>query len=205
MARIVPLIRAGAIGPIVEWMEQNDLSVSGRLSSVGLGWLTIGQPMPPIPLLPAVVVLKDLCEEYGPDLPFRIAADTGIFGIGMLGSMALSAATVRAALQNISVSMNRHCTHEIITVRSIAGGCIVSDHWATPLEDHAAKHYVQQYVAAIILSLVRLACCESERFSSVCLSPAGLGHLTRWFGEPLEVAKQGALRIVIPASVANLS
>lgn len=207
MARIVPLISAGAIGPILAWTARNDLPVSDRLSAVGLGWFQMDRPLRPIPLLPAVSLLKNLADEKGPDMPCRTAAESGVFDIGMLGKMALSAPTVRAALQNMSASMRRHCTHEILAVKCAAGDCIVSDLWVTPLEDEAAIHYVQQYVAAIVLSLVRLARRNGSCFSRICIRPhprAGFHHLTPWFGAAVEATNRGTLELVIPASVADL-
>ena len=202
----IPLISAGAIAPIVDWMAGNGCDVSRRLAEHRLGWFPQDALERPIPFLPALAFFRDAVHRNGPDLPCRVAAETGIFGIGMLGRAALEASTLREALARVAASMHRQCTHEIIRVAEVPGGCEVTDLWALPMPDDETAHAIQQYVAAIILSLVRVAAPRDGAPLRIRLRPhpvLGLSHLGDWLGPDLDASAKGTLSIVVPRALCD--
>jgi AraC-like DNA-binding protein len=202
----IPLISAGAVAPIVGWMAGNGCDVSRRLAEHGLGWFPEDALERPIPFLPALDFFRDAVRQHGPDLPSRIAAETGIFAIGVLGQAALQATTLGDALARIAASMHRQCSHEIIRVHNVPGGCEVTDLWALPMPDEDTAHAIQQYVAAIILSLVRLTAQKDRAPVRIRLRPhpvAGLSHLADCFGPDVDISADGTLSVFVPRALAD--
>jgi AraC-like DNA-binding protein len=206
MTRIVPLIRAGGLGPMLQWMERHPGDASRLLEANDIAWVAHAMLEQPVPLLPALGVLCDATRRHGPDLPIRMAAETGIAETGMLGRVTLEAATLGDALRRAADFMQNHCTHEMLDVVMQDDMLRVRDLWALAPDDDETVHAVQQYVAAIVVSLVRVVDAARATQLKVAIRPhprLGVGHLTRWFGPDVSIAQDGILLIEIPGDLAR--
>lgn len=205
MTRIVPLIRAGGVGPMLQWMERHPDDASRLLQENDIAWVAHVTLEQPVPLLPAIAVLCDATRRYGPDLPCRMAAETGILGLGILGRETLEAPTLGDALLRAAEFMQNHCTHEMLDVVAQGKVLRVRDLWALPPHDDEMTHALQQYVAAIVVSLVRVVDAGRAAQLRVAIRPhprLGVGHLARWLGPDVSVAQDGILSIEIPRDLA---
>jgi AraC-like DNA-binding protein len=205
MTRIVPLIRAGGVGPMLQWMERHPDDASRLLEEKDIAWVAHAMLEQPVPLLPAIAVLCEATRRHGPDLPCRMAAESGILGMGILGRATLEAATLGDAILRAAEVMQNHCTHEMLDV--VAQGDIlrVRDLWALAPHDDETTHALQQYVAAIVVSLVRVVDARRAAQLKVAIRPhprLGVGHLTRWLGPDVGIAQDGILSIEIPRDLA---
>lgn len=205
MTRNLPLISAGALGPILDWMETNDARSAERLAAWDLSWIA-GHPLDrPVPLLPAMSLFVELVRAHGPDLPCRMALARGIFQLGPLGARALAAGTVGGAVRAIATAMPRHCTNEMITLQITEGGFVIRDLWSLAFDDAETAHAIQQYVAALFVSLFRLGCGET-RPARISLRPHpvdGLDHILPWFGDSALRATQDTLVLSVPSVLAR--
>jgi len=205
MTRIVPLISAGALGPMLDWMAANDARAARRLAARDLAWVAGHPPECPVPLLPAVSLLVDLARAHGPDLPCRTAQARGIFQLGPLGVQALAAGTVGGAVRAIAAAMPRHCTNEMVTVEADGADLVVRDLWSLTFDDDETVHAVQQYVAAVFVSLFRLGSGETP-LARIAIRPhpeAGIAHLLPWFGETVGPSASGTLALSVPSALAS--
>jgi hypothetical protein len=152
MAGTIPLIRSGALVPFLRWMQANGRPLEARLRAVDLGYFPHGAPDLPIPLMPAIAFAVAASREDGADLPCRVVSAASVRDLGPIGRVALGARTVREALVRVAAALPHHVTHDVITVRSVAGGVLVRA--AMPLRiDGETRHVVQQYVAALLQAL----------------------------------------------------
>lgn len=205
MTRNLPLISAGALGPILDWMEANDARSAERLAAWDLSWIAGHPRHRPVPLLPAVSLFVELVRAHGPDLPCRMAMARGIFQLGPLGERALAERTVGGAIRAIATAMPRHCTNEMMTVQTQEGGVVIRDLWSLAFDDAETSHAIQQYVAALFVSLFRLGC-EETRPACISLRPhpvAGLDHILPWFGDSVLRKTQDTLVLSVPSALAQ--
>ncbi|MDK3074003.1 helix-turn-helix domain-containing protein [Sedimentitalea sp. JM2-8] len=205
-SRSIPLIRAAATAPIRRWLSEQGIDPHPLFERSGLAWVPDDSPLLPVPLRGAVRLLVEAARASGPDAPFRIARDRGVFEIGPIGAMGLAGPTVRAGLHNIARNMPRHCTHEIFTVEDCDGFVRVGDGWAANIGDPEARHLVQQYVAALVEGVCRAAGGTTQCISRVVMTPhpvAALNHLHPWLGESIHPAEGGRLELDIPDETAD--
>lgn len=203
MAHIVPLIRTGALMPMVRWMAANKRPVRELLQAADLGYLSMDEPDQPIPLLNGVAFLREAGRREGPDIAVRMVSPESIPELGLLGKAAIGAQTPREALNRIIALMPQHCTHELITMTPHPAGAVVREGWTLLLEDEAL-HLVQQYVAALVAVLVGGAAIPPSHLARTQMVPhpvAGLAHLRHWFGDVLEPAADRSLEVFIEARV----
>jgi AraC-like DNA-binding protein len=205
MAGTIPLIRSGALVPFLRWMQANGRPLEARLRAVDLGYFPHGAPDLPIPLMPAIAFAVAASREDGADLPCRVVSTASVRDLGPIGRVALGARTVREALVRVAAALPHHVTHDVITVRSVAGGVLVRG--AMPLRiDGETRHVVQQYVAALLQALCVHSGAAPPVFERVALVPhptRGLAHLRTWLGGSIEPSRDGGLEILIPARVAD--
>jgi AraC-like DNA-binding protein len=205
MTNFIPLIRAASALPWVRWLQVNDRPVNQRLNDAQLGFLPIETPNDPVPLLNVVEFMRRQTAIEGPDIGCRVVTSNSVMELEKLGLVALSAATVRDSLSRVSTALPRHCTHEIITTSDVSGALCVSESWMCKL-DPGSLHVVQQYVAAMIASICRLAVPDFdgfERMSIVAHPEYGLSHLKPWFGAGVQEAQTPTLTMLIPQMVAD--
>lgn len=202
---MIPLIRAGAIMPLVHWMQGNARPVEERLREVDLGYAFKGDPNLPIPLGPGIEFLCAANRAEGPDFACRIVTSSSLQALGMIGAVALGANTVREALFHVAASLPLHTTHEIITVSPAPGGVLVREAWGLRMDDET-RHVVQQYVAALIQALCANAGASLPVFGRVAIMPHpvhGLAHLRSCFGDAVEASTNRLLELFVPYHVAN--
>ncbi len=134
-----------------------------------------------------------------------MAIARGIFQLGPLGERALAARTVGGAVRAVATAMPRHCTNEMITVGIEREGVVIRDIWSLAFDDAETAHAIQQYVAAIFVSLFRLGFGET-RSVRITLRPhplAGLDHILPWFGDSVLRATQDTLVLSVPSALAQ--
>jgi len=148
---MIPLIRAGAIMPIVIWMRTHGRPVAAGLHEVDLGYALAKGPNQPIPLGRAVAFLCAQSRIEGPDFPCRIVDRSSILELGLIGEVALRARSVGEALHRVAGLLPHHVSRQLISVTAAPGGLILREVSGLRLEDEA-RHLMQQYVAALIPS-----------------------------------------------------
>ncbi|PKQ08822.1 MAG: hypothetical protein CVT71_00075 [Alphaproteobacteria bacterium HGW-Alphaproteobacteria-10] len=204
MTVAVPSIRAGVLAPILRWMVERGLSVEDALEKAALcPWIAEDADRF-APIVNSVELLRRLGRTQGPDVFCRIGAGTNFGEAGAIGVIALARPTPREALLTIVDFMPRHSSSERIAVESTPSGVRLIDRWDLAF-DAEALHFVQQYVAALALTICAATAAEAPLFSRTEIVPhptAGIAHLRPWFGQ-VEAAKGRHLVIDIPARVAD--
>jgi len=205
MSRVVPLIRAAAMLPIIRWMQANGWPVEARLADAGLSQLRADEPFAPVPLHACVAVFDLIARDGVPDAGCRAVTMDSILEIAIISRVGLGAATPRHALMRISGSMAYHCTHEYLTLEPRADSLVLRDRIAVPMEP-ATRHLVQQYVAMMALQICALTGAPGPLLRRVALMPdpdRGLAHLVPWLGSGVTARRGDTLEVTMAAAVAD--
>lgn len=206
MSYYVPLIRADVIAPALRWMSNHGRDVDAALRAVDLGWYPWDDPHATIPVKNGAHLFYNLGRSEGPDIAFRVVAETGVLDIGLLGTAMARCSTPRSALILSAEMMPYQCTHELLVVSRGGATCTVTDNWAFLFKDQETRHMVQQYVLALIDMICRATGQQPPRFEKVRMVPHpehGLAHLHPWLGCATEADVNAPLSIDIPAAVAD--
>lgn len=205
MAQTAPLIRTAALVPWVHWLRENGRPVTQRLEAAGLGFLDLEQPNAPAPLLLLLEFIRQQADAEGMDIGCRVVTETSVVALANLGLVALSATTLHDAFTRVSRYLPRHCSHEVITVEDHVDSVTVCEFWHFDF-DATTLHLIEQYVAALLHSICRLARSPEHRnitYSMVPHPEAGLGHLRPWLGDRLEAASAPRLALQVPRAAAD--
>ena len=202
----IPLIRAGALTPIIRWMRDHDRDTQALLEEIDLRWFSDDNPLEPIALRQACLALCLAAKQEGADLPWRVVGDKGFLELGLLASIGLQAATPRQIMGLVQSGIHAHCTHETFSVRSTKkGDLIVEDGWMMHFDDELL-HFVQQYCTAMVEMICKLTACSEPVLRHVEMVPhpqMGFAHLSGAFGDRVSSNGTKVLRIVIPQEVAD--
>lgn len=202
---MIPLIRAGAILPVVRWMQANHRPFEDSLREVDLFYVLQGDPNLPIPLIPAIAFLRAASRIEGPDFPCRIVSGSSVGELGIIGEAALGASNVREALFHVAASLPQHVTSGAISVRDFQGGVLLREVWGVRADDESL-HLMQQYATALFQALCVSAGAQVPVFSRVALVPHpvyGLSHLRTCFGDAVEQSPDRALELFVAMRVAD--
>lgn len=203
----IPLIRAGALAPILRWLEDHGRDTDGLLQKVDLGWYRADKPLDPILLRQACDILRLAGQQEGPDLPWRVVGDRGFFELGILASIGLQASTPRQILALVQSGMTAHCTHETFSVSRLeTGDLVVTDGWMIDFDDAETLHYVHQYCTAMVDLVCRLTKCGAPVLKTVSMIPhpeTGFAHLAQQLGDRVSDNGTKVLQIVIPQKTAD--
>lgn len=205
MGFYIPLVRASALVPMLRWMLVNDRDTDAALTSVDLGWYPWDDPVQPIPVRNAVEFLRNFARAEGPDIPVRVVGDTGLFELAMLARVALGTRTPRAALDRIADAMPYHSTHEVLSISRNNDGCIIRNHWSTPL-DAEAQHLVDQYLLAMLGVLCRLTHAGERIVTRVSMAPHpdyGFDHLVPLISGTEFIESSGSFELFIPETISE--
>jgi len=206
MAKIIPLIRAAVLLPVVRWMEVSSWHVEDRLADSDLDYWPGLVLDDAIPVLSAIQFLRDAARTAGPDLGYRIVTEASIREIAFIGRVAMGARNPREGLLRVSAAMPLHSSHEDIVVSKRKGGDVVRESWRLKL-DAESLHTVHVYVASLIQQLCRFTGLRPPFFSHVEVQAHpefGVAHLDACFGIPVVPAKGGVLTIVLADRVAHV-
>jgi AraC-like DNA-binding protein len=205
MSRVVPLIRAAAVFPLIRWMLANGRPVEARLAAAGLAHLRVDQPFEPVPLNACVALFDMLAQDDMPDAGCRAVTTESILEIAIISRVGLGAASPRHALLRISASMPYHCTHEHLTLETLSDAVVLRDRITVPMEP-ATRHLVQQYVAMMALRICAMAGAPEPQLRKVALMPHpdhGVGHLVPWLGPGVTAQTSDTLEVTMAAAVAD--
>jgi AraC-like DNA-binding protein len=193
--------------PFISWMQTNGRPVRDRLQSVDLDYAVNAGPDLPISRHQAVALLRAESRMEGPDYGARVVSGSSLRDLGTIGEIALGGGTLRQALLRVAKAIPTHVSHEVVSVVSTPSGMVLRELWGLKLDDET-RHFVQQYFAALIQALCKIAGAQSPVFENVVLTPHpehGLAHLEPWFGKGLEAADDKTLVLVIPARFGDLA
>lgn len=204
LTNTLPMVRSGAIRPILLWMAENGIRAEPRLVAAGLSPETAFDASRTIPLRAGLRFFVGLGREVGPDLGIRAVSDRSIGELGLLSELILVMRTPRQVLGAAVRAFSYHGSHEQFALATTAEGVVVRYLMRVPL-DAEERHLVQSYVAA----LVRAACggtgVVGPRVVRVAITPhpaADLGHVASAFRCPVAPATGDALEIVlVPAGL----
>lgn len=202
---MIPMIRAGAIFPIISWLQDNGRPFEDRLREVDLSYVLENGPDLPIPLGPALTFLSASSRLEGPDLPFRVMGQCGVQNLGMIGKAALASRTIGEALSRVAALLPYHVTHQAISIIPAAGGLLLRRASGLRLDDEA-RHCMHQYFAAQIYSLCTIASAPPPVFDHLALTPHpiyGISHLRPWFGETVKASTDKSLELFVSARLVN--
>ncbi|MCB1354661.1 MAG: helix-turn-helix domain-containing protein [Rhodobacteraceae bacterium] len=205
MAQTVPLIRTAALVPWVRWLRENGRPVTQRLEAAGLAFLDLEEPNAPAPLLLLLDFIRQQADTEGMDIGCRVVTETSVVELANLGLVALTAETLYDAFTRVSRHMPRHCSHEVLTVEEHADWVTVCEFWHFDF-DATTLHLIEQYVAALLHSICRLARPPGPCGITYSLVPhpeAGLAHLRPWLGDRLEASSVPRLALQVPSAAAH--
>lgn len=187
-------------------MFNHGRDVDAALQAVDLHWYPWDDPHATIPVKNGAQFFLNLACSEGPDIPFRVVAETGVHDIGLLGNAIAHCPTPREALALAAAMMPYQCTHEVLVVSKGSDACVVTDKWAFLFKDQETRHLVQQYVLALIDMICRSTGIQPPRLHAVRMAPHpeyGLTHLRPWLGCGMEADINAPLEVTIPAVVAD--
>lgn len=206
MKGAIPLIRSGSLLLLVRWMQANGRPLEDLLRSVDLAYVLNGDPNLPIPLSPALTLLRKVSELEGPDFPARVACGGNVSELGLIGQIALDGGSVGSALHRVAEALPAQNSHATVSARTVPDGVIVRHAWLVRM-DADTRHFTQQYFAGHIQALCANAGVQPPVFDRMALVPHpvhGLSHLHRWFGDGIEASSNKTLELLVPARVADL-
>ncbi|MCX5495748.1 helix-turn-helix domain-containing protein [Kaistia dalseonensis] len=157
MATSIPLIRAAPLQIILRWLDAQGRPAGDRLRAVDLAYVARCSAELPIPLLPALRLLRLLALVEGPDIAARIISQSNVADFGNFGRVILGSDTPRHALNRIVAALPRYSTHEYVAVEPIAGGLCVRVGWSLVLDDER-MHLSQQFAASLVCGLYAATC-----------------------------------------------
>jgi AraC-like DNA-binding protein len=201
----IPLIRAGAVSPIIRWAIEHNKPLEPLLSEADLGFVPLVDVDQLVPVRNVTQLLSLLAETEGPDIGCRIAFKADFEELGYVGGLALGSRTPRTALMAIGRGLDKHCSHELINVRDTISGIAIGEGWSVRFEP-AIHHLVQQYTASLIHRLIGLTNRDVTLFAKISMIPHpdyGLVHLARWFNIQPVPAEDGYLLIEVSQDVAD--
>ena len=203
----IPLVRAGALAPILRWMREHGRKPEELLRKVDLGWYLENHLLDPIPLRQACTALSLAAKQEGPDLPWRVVGGTGFFELGLLAAIGLQASTPRQIMALVQAGMSAHCTHETFNVSTAGNGdLVIEDGWMMQFDDPEILHFIQQYCTAMVHMVCNLTTCSAPVFRHVNMVPHpqnGFTHLRGALGNHISDSATSVLKIVIPREVAD--
>lgn len=205
MSLTIPMIRAGAMIPMLRWMTANRRPVERRLAEVDLLAVTFVEPDTPIPLLNAAAFFANAARVEGPDIGYRVVSENSIQELALIGRVILGAKTPRAALSRVSAMMPYHCSHEVLTVSETPQGIRIGEGWTFAIDD-PTLHVIQQYITALIRAICSLTLAPPPLLSSVRMVPHpeyGFTHLADRLCVMPTASTSRFLEIEIKASVAD--
>lgn len=166
----LPLVRAAAIAPIMVWLQDGGHPLDRMLRDAGLPAGLIEDRDRPIPLMAGIRLLMDVVRREGHDVPCRMVAHAGIEELGLLGQVVMSSRTPREAFIKVERAYQHHGSHELFTLTPSPGGGAVRHAFRVPVDlEHLS--YVQQYVAALIRTVVQRTGLAGSLVERVELSP----------------------------------
>lgn len=205
MARVIPLIRAAALLPVLHWLRENGRPVAEILSEAGQGYLLSAGPQTPIPILGALKVLSAVERREGPDIGMRCVSETALRELAVVSRSVLGARTPREAFGRVVMIMPQHCTHEVFSVLAGSDGITVRDSMAVPM-DQRARHLVDQYVLAMVREICAMTGAPGPLLAQVEMTPHpdhGFAHLSPWFADRVAPSRGRMLSARIEAAVAD--
>ncbi len=205
MSKTIPLIRAGAMIPIMRWMATHHRPLERYLREADLGYMTFIDPNQPIPLRNVAQFFVNSARREGPDIGCQIVSETTLVELAFIGKVVLGAKTPSLALGRVVAMMPYHSSHEAITLRRRPEGIAVSDGWAVSFEDETL-HVIQQFFGSIIQRICNLTRAPEpllHQFRIVPHPEFGLSHLNNWFGQPPEPSPDRAVHVFIDTAVAD--
>lgn len=205
MSKTIPLIRAGALVPMMRWMSTQRRPVERALNDVGLGYAKFIDPNQPIPLRNAVRFYTNAAEAEGPDIGCRVISESSVLELAMIGKVALGAPTPRMALERVTAALPYHCSHEIVTTKLTGKGFVVSEGWTIRFDD-TSLHVIQQFFSSVIQQICRLTHApgpQISRIEMIAHPEFGMSHLEKWFPVTPVQSKKRVSQIWIDPSVAD--
>ncbi len=170
MPRVIPLISAATIAPLVRSLVLAGRNVQTYLDASDLGYWPAVRPEEPIPLLNVVEFLRAVAHVEGPDFPCRALSEASLLDLARFGREILGASSPRSALCRVQTIHPRHCTHEQISIVEGDDFVQIRHQMYWPFEQEAL-HLIQQYVAMMFLSLLRFTNASAPLISSLEMEP----------------------------------
>jgi AraC-like DNA-binding protein len=198
-----PLVRASDIAPFLLWLRNSGRDIDETLKLAYMPVAPWEEPDRLIPLLGAFAVMRSLSTQEGPDIACRVVSETAILDLGELGEAMLKGRTARNALKILCTAIDRHSSHERFMMVTTSSGAVIREYVNLDL-DNETRHIVQQYVAALILSLFRMTGLSGHPFERVEMTPHpqfGLAHLESIFGVAPVATSSGMLALFISNDV----
>lgn len=205
MSKPIPLIRAGALIPMLRWMTKNHRPINERLAEADLRALSFVDPDTPIPLRNAAAFFRNAERDEGPDIACRVVGENSIQELALVGRVVLGAHTPRAALDRVVSMLPYHSSHEIMTVTEKRSGIEVGQGWRIHLDD-LTLHVIQQFFVAIIIRVCSLTLAPKPLLSFVEMVPHpefGFSHLKDRFCILPTASQTRFVKLGIDASVSG--
>jgi AraC-like DNA-binding protein len=199
MRKTIPVIRAAALIPLLKFLIDRRHPVADILNEAGIGYVWIEDPYAPIPIRALERVTIRAVRLEGPDVACRAVTDHSLRDIAALGAIALGARNPREALQRVSAAMPFHCSHELISLTTGNAQSVLHEYWILPIQPEAL-HVIQQFVAAMVQILLRMATPDEpviQRLSIVPHPVHGIDHLRPWFPAAITAAPRPLLEMTI--------
>ena len=153
----VPLIRAGALGPVLKWLSTKGIPIERRLREARLQAYPFELPDAPILFANMLKFVRTVADRDGiPDFGCRSVLPGSIVELGTLGILISSARTPREALLRVARAMPFFCTHQHFHVGSSVNKPIVQVRFSGDF-DPVALHIGQQHSATLVKFIVGAA------------------------------------------------
>lgn len=206
MTSAVPIIRAGAIAPMLRWLGETGEETETWLANAALNDYPTDDALAPIPFRGAVMLLRDIARSKGADAPFRLLDDGGFHEIGLLSRMSTAGRTPRQVLELVVTAMRFHCSHEFLKLDQRDRHLNIRYGMQLNLPDAESNHAVQQYTLAVLAKIFEMSGATPPFFDRIQLVPHpehGFAHLRDWIGTGVSPVPGRALEVSVPDAIAN--
>jgi AraC-like DNA-binding protein len=169
--RMVPLVRAGIVKPLLQAAARQGVPIERRLAEVGLAAYPWDEAERPIPLLAGLDLLRRVADRDGvEDLGCRVEGAESRAGLGRFGPPMFTARTPREVLQRAVAMASGLCSHQQILVRQTRAGPVVKFVFPRSF-DPAGVHVSHQYSAMIVKAVLEAAAPGEQPFRRIVISP----------------------------------
>ncbi|MEO9777914.1 MAG: helix-turn-helix domain-containing protein [Sedimentitalea sp.] len=187
-------------------MLEQDMDARAALSAVSLDLYPTDDPLAVIPLRAVVMLLREIAQSAGPDVPYRIVGSRGFYELGLLGNSARDAKTPREVFECAVAAMPLHCSHEFLALKRSPDELTVNYGLQLNLPDAESIHFVQQYVCAMVDMVFAMTGRRRPYFTRVEMVPhpiLGFSHLHSQLGLVVSAGPRRILEIAAPCELVD--
>lgn len=201
MPKVVPLMRAAAVRPLIMCAVELGLPIERRMDEAGMLGFPWDDVERVVPVLPAMRLLGRLVRCDGArDLGCRVDINRSLPHHGRFGRHILASRTVREVFARASVAMPRFCSHQSLTVHDRPDGASVRFRFPDAFDPEAIA-LAHQYTARLVVALLEAVAPGERPIQRIKLSSGDVAALGAALDAEVEASVGNELAIEVPHGI----